>query len=95
MASNPVGEGNLLWVGLTDEEKEGTWRFSSNDEKENKDELLFKWWAPSPDNAGGDENCAHIQENGDRYLMNDMPCHGQTIHEGNDGLYGLCEIKQS
>jgi len=85
-----VVESNLdknFWVGLSDELTEGKWLFASNGQEANFDEMIFKWRAGQPDNAGA-EDCAHTWEKSE---MNDLPC-GSSSAWGKYN-YGLCEIK--
>uniref|UniRef100_A0A8C4EQW8 C-type lectin domain-containing protein n=1 Tax=Dicentrarchus labrax TaxID=13489 RepID=A0A8C4EQW8_DICLA len=61
------------WIGLTDREEEGTWKWIDGTP------LTLKYWAPNqPDNGGGDskwgeEDCAQIRDD-DNTHWNDLSC---------------------
>ena len=76
-----------FWVGLSDELTEGKWLFESNGQEANFNEMIFKWRAGQPDNAGA-EDCAHTWEKSE---MNDVQCSSSSAWGKYN--YGLCEIK--
>ena len=52
-----------FWIGLTDANKEGTWKLAS----EGADPVFLNWDRshtrnPEPNNFGGNEHCAHIRD---------------------------------
>uniref|UniRef100_A0A3B3ZW51 C-type lectin domain-containing protein n=1 Tax=Periophthalmus magnuspinnatus TaxID=409849 RepID=A0A3B3ZW51_9GOBI len=58
--SGLIEEHTMLWIGLADSIKEGTWRWVSGDPL-----TLSFWQTQQPDNGGGiwqfgEEDCAHI-----------------------------------
>ncbi|XP_035532739.1 CD209 antigen-like protein A [Morone saxatilis] len=73
--SNFTKEETHAWIGLTDKDKEGTWKWIDGGP------LTLKYWRkPQPDNGGGykalgEEDCAHIIiGKGDIYNWNDLSC---------------------
>ncbi|XP_060592383.1 CD209 antigen-like protein A [Ruditapes philippinarum] len=62
---------NYFWIGLTDIQEEGIWRWYSS--KRLLTTTGFSSWAPGrPDNIGGKENCCQIRSDG---LWGDDQCH--------------------
>ncbi|XP_039608766.1 hepatic lectin-like [Polypterus senegalus] len=51
------GDSELYWIGLTDEEKEGDFRWVDNSLLDNKTRL----WASGQPNSGDSEDCVKIQ----------------------------------
>jgi len=78
-----------LWIGLTDVEVEGTWKFQPSNEVIDFNESLLHFSEGQPDNAGGTEDCAHIWANNNNMDMNDGQCHKIADWD----VYGLCEIE--
>nr|XP_033474280.1 CD209 antigen-like protein C [Epinephelus lanceolatus] len=74
--SNFTEKGTHAWIGLTDEAKEGTWKWI------NGAPLSLKYWQKNqPDNGGGyanlgEEDCAHVIKSGEnnRENWNDLSC---------------------
>uniref|UniRef100_A0A3Q1GG68 Galactose-specific lectin nattectin-like n=2 Tax=Acanthochromis polyacanthus TaxID=80966 RepID=A0A3Q1GG68_9TELE len=56
------------WIGLSDVHLEGRWMWSDG----SKVNFVF-WNTGEPNNAGGDEDCAHTNF-GTRFTWNDRPC---------------------
>uniref|UniRef100_A0A3B4HBS6 C-type lectin domain-containing protein n=1 Tax=Pundamilia nyererei TaxID=303518 RepID=A0A3B4HBS6_9CICH len=56
-----------VWLGLTDEEQEGTWKWVDGTLL-----TLSYWGSTQPDN-GGEEDCAHVYS-GEDMTMNDCSC---------------------
>jgi hypothetical protein len=67
-----------VWIGLTDEKKEGEWRWV------NGEKMTFnKWLGPNPDNAGywaGSENCVHLQHSKEGFGWNDYSGDGRFVY---------------
>ena len=67
-----------VWIGLTDEKKEGEWRWV------NGEKMTFnKWLPPSPDNWGcwaGSENCVHLQHSKEGFGWNDYSGDGRFVY---------------
>ena len=69
----------FFWVGLTDKDKEGTWKLASNGANAtylNWDESYGS--NPEPNNYNGNEDCAHIRSGGcpdwDHSAWADLDC---------------------
>ena len=76
---------NVVWVGYTDLETEGTWKLVNGemfDAGDREQSSLYYWNKSEPNNNRGVEDCAHI------YLstnaLNDRQC--------SQRYKGLCEI---
>ena len=67
-----------VWLGLTDEKKEGEWRWV------NGEKVTFTKWQPNqPDNAGywaGSENCVHLQHSQAGFGWNDYSGDGRFVY---------------
>ena len=67
-----------VWLGLTDEKKEGEWRWV------NGEKMTFNKWQPNqPDNAGywaGSENCVHLQHSQTGFGWNDYSGDGRFAY---------------
>ncbi|XP_019626527.1 PREDICTED: proprotein convertase subtilisin/kexin type 9-like [Branchiostoma belcheri] len=61
-----LNPGEKLWIGLTDREKEGTWRWNNGEEL---DRNSFTAWAEGKPNQAGD--CAVVKADS---KWNDVPC---------------------
>ncbi|KAI8494656.1 Proprotein convertase subtilisin/kexin type 9 [Branchiostoma belcheri] len=61
-----LNPGEKFWIGLTDREKEGTWRWNNGEEL---DRNSFTAWAEGEPNQAGD--CAVVKANS---KWNDVPC---------------------
>ena len=68
-----------FWIGLTDKNKEGTWKLASNGENA----TYLNWDGsygsnPEPNNYNGNEDCAHIRSGGcpdwDHSAWADLDC---------------------
>uniref|UniRef100_A0A3Q3LUT1 Ladderlectin-like n=1 Tax=Mastacembelus armatus TaxID=205130 RepID=A0A3Q3LUT1_9TELE len=65
---NLIGQSKAAWIGGTDAQQEGKWRWT--------DGTPFKYtnWRPGqPDNDQGNEDCLHIFTEG-RWFWNDLDC---------------------
>ncbi|XP_041654469.1 ladderlectin-like [Cheilinus undulatus] len=64
-----TGQHVMAWLGGYDAAKEGVWLWSDGSHFD------FKHWAKGePNNAGGHENCMHMNLKG-KDFVNDIPCH--------------------
>ncbi|XP_078694695.1 uncharacterized protein LOC144923752 isoform X2 [Branchiostoma floridae x Branchiostoma belcheri] len=57
-----------FWLGLSDREKEGTWRWNNGEEL---DRNSFASWAEGEPNQAGNEDCAVVEADS---KWNDVPC---------------------
>jgi len=77
-----------LWVGLTDDEVEGEWKFQPSNELLDFNGAMINWMDGQPDNWQEVEHCAHINAENESGI-NDLPCY--KIQDWD--VYGLCEIE--
>ena len=83
-----ANKAKAMWIGLTDIDVEGTWKFQPSNEVIDFNESLVHFSEGQPDNFEGGEHCAHIWAGNDNMDINDLPC------SKNDwDVYGLCEIE--
>ena len=80
--------GKQLWVGITDRETEGVFKYL-NGKTVNQGETLLYYFKTKPD-GGRYENCVHIIR--PTFVLNDAPCNFVTNSWGGD-WHGLCEIR--
>uniref|UniRef100_A0A3Q3RXU7 C-type lectin domain-containing protein n=1 Tax=Mastacembelus armatus TaxID=205130 RepID=A0A3Q3RXU7_9TELE len=65
---NLIGQSKAAWIGGTDAQQEGKWRWTDGTA------FTYTNWAPGqPDNWQGNENCLHITTEGRRF-WNDLDC---------------------
>ncbi|XP_036438826.1 C-type lectin domain family 4 member M-like [Colossoma macropomum] len=75
--TNNLGS-SRAWIGLTDTDEEGVWKWVDGSE------LTTKFWIPGEPNGHGHENCAVIGHRlGTSWSWADFPC--------NDRLVWICE----
>ena len=84
---------NGLWVGITDRETEGIFKYLNgqtvNGRVNQGETLLYYFKGSEPNNYNGDEDCVIFNYYGE---LNDISCSTVTTAFGVD-LHGLCEIK--
>ncbi|KAA8590712.1 hypothetical protein FQN60_014646, partial [Etheostoma spectabile] len=68
-----------LWIGLTDSETEGTWKWVDGTP------LNESYWASKEPNGGRTENCVELQNFVFENSWNDVNCSAP--------LYSICEVK--
>ena len=83
--------GKHVWVGITDREKEGVYRYvNGQGSSVSRGKFFLYYYAPGePSNARGVEDCVHYYRA--TRQLNDADC-GWGNYEGAD-FHGLCEIK--
>ena len=64
-------DGHELWVGISDQESEGSYRFTNGQPATN---LMFSWGVGEPNDYGGNEDCVYFSR--DRNAFNDLNCNG-------------------
>ena len=92
----------FFWIGLTDANKEGTWKLASNGSKA----TFLNWNSRQPDDYDGNEDCAHLRTGGcPDWILNDwadldcnktmvkITCNFQTEAEYEFSMNALCEFK--
>jgi hypothetical protein len=68
-----VPQNTWTWLGANDLVSEGTFRWSDGTPWD-----YSNWWPGQPDNAGGDQDCAIINHNGEQDKWNDQDCVGYS-----------------
>ena len=92
----------FFWIGLTDANKEGTWKLASN----GTTATFLNWNSRQPDNYDGNEDCAHLRTGGcPDWILNDwadldcnktmvkITCSFQIKAELQFTMNALCEFK--
>jgi len=74
-------ESNNWWLGLTDEENEGNWKWLS------QEEFSYSNWSPGEPNGSTSENYAHLE--GPNCKWNDFPSSGTP---NNSPIYLIIEL---
>ena len=82
-ASSVIGRGTWYWLGINDEETEGTWVYNSDGE-------TIEWsnWQSGQGNYGSSENCAITSGSSDTTVHGkwyDVPC-------ATSNRYFICEF---
>ena len=60
------------WIGLSDQKEEGNFTWESGRQLSNETEA--HWFAGSPDDYGGNEDCVIITTENQIWGMGDIPC---------------------
>ena len=93
--------GKNLWVGITDRESEGTFKYLNGEvvraHERDGETLLYYFKGGEPNNDGNNEDCVHFVPTVISHYNNaiqDAPCHIETnLWHQNVDFHGLCEIK--
>ncbi|KAG9259802.1 hypothetical protein AMEX_G27387 [Astyanax mexicanus] len=71
---NTLRKGQWIWIGLSDGETEGVWKWVDGSE------LITGFWRPGEPNSNGDEDCVTTDIGSDPVNnWNDYPCNRQLV----------------
>ena len=84
LAKSIATQGYGVWIGIDDKSIEGKFTYASDGESVK----FTNWNRGQPDNAGGNEDCAHLWK-GHGFRWNDVPCSARMsfVCESQSGKY--------
>ncbi|KAM9450010.1 CD209 antigen-like protein C [Clarias gariepinus] len=78
-----LGDNNGTWIGLSDREREGKWKWVDGTLLTS---ITMYWHKEEPNDEGNNEDCGEISTYQDKKAWNDRPCSDKTR--------GICEKKE-
>ena len=84
---NRIGFRNKhFWIGLTDLEEEGVWRFESN----GSEPQYTNWHYNEPDN-NTDADCVRLKKPTNQWKWGDFPCNLSSYNDNQFTIHAICE----
>ena len=84
---NRIGFRNKhFWIGLTDLEEEGVWRFESN----GSEPQYTNWHYNEPDN-NTDADCVRLKKPTNQWKWGDFPCNLSSYNDNDFTIHAICE----
>ena len=84
---NRIGFRNKhFWIGLTDLEEEGIWRFESN----GSEPQYTNWHYNEPDN-NTDSDCVRLKKPTNQWKWGDFPCNLSSYNDNQFTIHAICE----
>jgi len=90
-----AGDSTHVWIGLTDQNKEGIWVWASGYQCAGPCDELEWWNTDEPNSFGSNEDCGHILKGATNpyRMLNDLTCNNAEVGHFICDVDAICEVE--